>query len=177
MEVNQPSITPADYLAKPYHRYVVPESDGTYRGEILEFPGCIATGDTSASALASLEEVADSWLLSMIARNQRIPEPIDSAEFSGKLVLRLPKSLHKKCAHQAVYEGVSLNQFIVSCVAEQLGAHIAGHAMRTMTISSAGGMRIARHDSVYLTAPASVSLHSWMRSPSAIIESERGASV
>jgi antitoxin HicB len=112
----------AEYLKKPYGRTVVPESDGTFRAEIIEFPGCIATGETASEALANLEGVAASWLEATLARGQRIPEPIENAGFSGKLVVRLPKTLHKKAAHMAAREGISLNQFIVSSVAEQIGA-------------------------------------------------------
>lgn len=112
----------AEYLKKPYGRTVVPESDGTFRAEIIEFPGCIATGETASEALASLENVAGSWLEATLARGQRIPEPIENVGFSGKLVVRLPKTLHKKAAHMAARDGISLNQFIVSSVAEQIGA-------------------------------------------------------
>jgi predicted RNase H-like HicB family nuclease len=115
------AMTPAEYLKKPYGRYVVPEFDGTFRAEIIEFPGCIAVGDTAAKALANLEDVAASWLEATIARGLRIPEPVENTTFSGKLVVRLPRTLHKKAARVAAQEGVSLNQFIVSSVAEQVG--------------------------------------------------------
>jgi antitoxin HicB len=115
------AMTPAEYLKKPYGRNVVPDSDGTFRAEIIEFPGCIAVGDTAAEALANLENVAESWLEAVIAKGQRVPEPIENTAFSGKLVVRLPKTLHKKAARIAAQEGVSLNQFIVSSVAEQVG--------------------------------------------------------
>jgi antitoxin HicB len=115
----------AEYLKKPYGRFVVPESDGTFRGEIIEFPGCIAVGDTAAEALANLEDVAASWLEATLARGQRIPEPIENVEFSGKLVVRLPKTLHKKAAHIAARDRISLNQFIVSSIAERVGAQSA----------------------------------------------------
>ena len=115
------TVKPAEYLKRPYGRVVVPESDGTFRVEIIEFPGCIAVGDTAGEALANLERVADSWLQATIAKGMRVPEPIESIEYSGKLVLRLPKTLHKKAAHAAARDGVSLNQFIVSCIAEQVG--------------------------------------------------------
>jgi antitoxin HicB len=111
----------AALLKQPYARLVVPETDGTYRGEILEFPGCIATGDTPAEALKAIENVADGWLQSALANNQPIPEPVDNTEFSGRLVLRMPRSLHKKAARLAEREGVSLNQFILTCLAEQIG--------------------------------------------------------
>jgi predicted RNase H-like HicB family nuclease len=116
-----PGDRTAAYLRRPYARIVIPEIDGTYRGEILEFPGCIATGDTPAETLDSLEEVAAAWLAAALAQNQPIPEPAENTEFSGRLVLRMPKSLHKKAAQLAGRDGVSLNQFIVTSLAEQIG--------------------------------------------------------
>jgi predicted RNase H-like HicB family nuclease len=121
------AMGPGDYLKRPYGRFVVPESDGTFRAEIIEFPGCIAVGDTAAEALANLENVAESWLEATIAKGQRVPDPIESAGFSGKLVVRLPKSLHKKAAHAAARDGVSLNQFIVSSISEQVGMRAIGY--------------------------------------------------
>lgn len=47
-------------------------------------------------------------------------EPIENTEFSGRLLVRLSKSLHSKASYVAKREGVSLNQFIVSCIAEQV---------------------------------------------------------
>jgi predicted RNase H-like HicB family nuclease len=120
-EATAPRDRTAAYLRRPYARIVIPEIDGTYRGEILEFPGCIATGDTPAETLGSLEEVATEWLAAALAQNQPIPEPAENTEFSGRLVLRMPKSLHKKAAQLAERDGVSLNQFIVTSLAEQIG--------------------------------------------------------
>jgi antitoxin HicB len=110
-----------EYLKRPYGRVVIPEADGTFRAEITEFPGCIATGETAAQALTNLESVAASWLASVIARGQKIPAPLETMGFSGKLVLRLSKSLHRKAAYIAAREGVSLNSFIANSVAEQVG--------------------------------------------------------
>jgi predicted RNase H-like HicB family nuclease len=121
MTKSKPRVSAASYLEQPYARMVVRESDGTFRGEILEFPGCIAIGDSAAEALANLERVADGWLEAALANEQPIPEPMENIEYSGKLVLRLPKSLHKKAALAAERDGVSLNQFIVSSLAEQVG--------------------------------------------------------
>jgi predicted RNase H-like HicB family nuclease len=99
----------------------VPDTDGTFRGEILEFPGCIATGDTPSETLSALEEAAESWLVAVLARGQSIPDPVDNAGFSGRMVLRLPKSLHKKATRLAQRDGVSLNQFIIAGLAEHVG--------------------------------------------------------
>lgn len=122
------AMTPADYLKRPYARVLRPEADGSFSAEILEFPGCFAAGDTGSEALQNLENVAESWILGMLAKKERIPEPLQEKEaFSGKLVLRLPRSLHKKAAFAAEREGVSLNQFISACVAEAVGQN-AGRA-------------------------------------------------
>jgi predicted RNase H-like HicB family nuclease len=131
----------AEYLRKPYGRTVVPEPDGTFRAEIMEFPGCIATGDTASEALANLEEVAASWLEATIAKGQRVPDPIENMPFSGKLVVRMPKSLHRKAAHLAAREGVSLNQYIVASVAEQVG----GATGRASTVSGWSAVQQIAH--------------------------------
>lgn len=68
-------MTPNEYLKKPYGRVVFPEEDGTFRAEIIEFPGCIAVGDSASEALSRLDAVAESWLKSTIDRGQRVPEP------------------------------------------------------------------------------------------------------
>ena len=96
--------------------------DGTFRGEILEFPGCIASGETAAETLNSLEDAADGWIRAAMAAGQPIPGPIENNnDYSGKLVLRIPKSLHKKATRIAEREGVSLNQFITSSLAQSVG--------------------------------------------------------
>lgn len=110
------------YLGQPYARLILPEPDGSFRGEIIEFPGCLSTGDSAEEALAKLEEAARDWLIAAIENGQEIPAPVESsATYSGRLVLRLPKSLHRKAAWIAERERVSLNQFIVASLAEAVG--------------------------------------------------------
>jgi predicted HicB family RNase H-like nuclease len=40
-----------------------------------------------------------------------VPEPVGRNDFSGKFVIRIPKSLHFRLAVEAEKEGVSLNQY------------------------------------------------------------------
>jgi predicted RNase H-like HicB family nuclease len=115
--------TASEYLKKPYGRLLVPEDEGGYRAEIVEFPGCFAEGETAAEAAANLEDAARSWLEATIAKGQTVPDPMEDIDYSGKLVVRLPKSLHRRAAYAANREGVSLNQFIVSSIAEQVGGY------------------------------------------------------
>lgn len=117
------TTTATEYLKKPYGRLLVPEEEGGYRAEIVEFPGCFAEGETAGEAAANLEDAASSWLAAALAKGQTIPEPMEELDYSGKFVVRLPRSLHRRAAFAANRDGVSLNQFIVSSIAEQVGAY------------------------------------------------------
>jgi predicted RNase H-like HicB family nuclease len=136
------TMAPVEYLRRPYGRMVVPESDGTFRAEIMEFPGCLATGETAAEALANLEATAMGWLEATIARGQHVPDPIDGATHSGKLVVRLGRDLHRRSAHMAAAEGVSLNQFIVSGVAERVGSFARSTMIYAHSASVQAGLTI-----------------------------------
>ena len=48
-----------------------------------------------------------------------------AGSLSGRLVVRLPKSVHRELADRAKVEGVSLNQLILTYVARGLGADAA----------------------------------------------------
>ena len=110
-----------EYLKRPYGRLLTPENDGTFRAEIREFPGCLATGDTPEEALSALEDAALNWLEASHQIGLAIPEPAGTIEYSGKFVVRLPKTLHKKAAFAAEQDGVSLNTFVVNAIAELIG--------------------------------------------------------
>lgn len=121
--MNQKIKKPEEYLKEPYSRVLIPdEESGTYTAVILEFPGCIAQGDTPQDAYDHLEDAAKEWIEAALALKQDIPSPSQSLSYGGKYPLRLPKSLHRQLALIAEREGVSLNQFIVYALAEKVGA-------------------------------------------------------
>lgn len=115
------ALDPKEILKLPYHRVIVADEDGSFVATISEFPGCIAVSDTAIDALAALEDVALGWLAGVVARNQPVPTPEVESEYSGKLVLRLPKSLHGRAAKLAERDGVSLNQFMLMAIATHVG--------------------------------------------------------
>ena len=114
--------SPRDILRGPYARLLTPAEDGTYTAEILEFSGCFAEGDTAEEAIANLESAAIAWIEAATEQGQEIPSPIAAHGHSGKLQLRLAKSLHKQAARFAERDGVSLNQFFATAVAARVGA-------------------------------------------------------
>src|SRR5207247_2076449 len=107
---------------KPYSRVLIPAENGNFFAEILEFPGCYAEGATPTEAFNNLEKAARAWILEAERSGQKIPEPSTSPGYSGKVVLRLPKSLHRKASQYAERDRSSLNQFFTTAIAAQVGA-------------------------------------------------------
>lgn len=117
-----------DYLKEPYARILIPESEGGYSAEILEFPGCYSYGDTPEEALKNLNDAAMNWIEAAQEQGQFIPEPFDAGDASGRIALRLPRNLHRKAAQMAQRDRVSLNTFLVEAIAAWIGASNAyGH--------------------------------------------------
>jgi predicted RNase H-like HicB family nuclease len=122
--MNEIRETLENYLRKPYSRILIPdEESGTFTAEILEFPGCIAQGDTAQEAYERLEEAAKAWIEAALELRQEIPPPSLAHGYGGKVALRMPKSLHRQAAIAAEQDRTSLNQFIVTAIAEKVGAY------------------------------------------------------
>lgn len=90
------------------------ESGHYFYGTYLELDGCQSTGDSLNELLESLEDARRGWLSVKLEHGDPIPEPHDlAAEYSGKIVVRMPKTLHKRLTIEAGQEGVSLNQYML----------------------------------------------------------------
>ena len=109
------------YLSLNYRKSVYQDDDGDYIVEVDELPGCVADGRTPDEAFENLRHAMKSWLESRIAGGLEVPEPKGKQEYSGRMLLRMPKYLHHKLADQARFEGVSQNKYIVSLLAEGSG--------------------------------------------------------
>src|SRR5438105_1991207 len=111
-----------EILKRSYSWVVKPAEEGGYTAEILEFPGCVTQGETLEETYANLEEAARGWLETVIELDQDVPEPTTESEYSGKIVLRLPHSLHRSAASLAKRDGINLNTFLATAIAEKVGA-------------------------------------------------------
>ncbi|MDX9873211.1 MAG: toxin-antitoxin system HicB family antitoxin [Clostridia bacterium] len=98
---------PYNYIIKPVHD----KSGDYYHSSVLEFDGCQSTGDTFEEAFKNLMEAMEGWIETKLENGFPVPEPVSPEQYSGRFVVRLPKSLHQKLSTEAVREGVSLNQY------------------------------------------------------------------
>ena len=102
-----------DYLKLPYHiviQYI--SDDGSYYfATVREFDGCMSHGNTYAEAFENIQEAMEGWIETKLENGFEVPLPAEDSQYSGKFVLRIPKSLHARLAQEAEKEGVSLNQY------------------------------------------------------------------
>ena len=108
------SKTAEYYKNLPYNfiiQHINDESGSFYYGKILELDGCQSTGDSYKEVWEDLQEAMEGYIETKLENGFDIPEPIQTENYSGKFVVRLPKSLHFKLAMEAEKEGVSLNQY------------------------------------------------------------------
>ncbi|MBQ7766524.1 MAG: toxin-antitoxin system HicB family antitoxin [Lachnospiraceae bacterium] len=110
-----------DYMKLPYTRLVQEMNDESghyFYGRILELDGCQSTADTLEELYASLNEAMELYLEVKLENNLPIPVPDVVGNYSGKFVVRLPKTLHQRLAIEAEREGVSLNQLALYKLAQ-----------------------------------------------------------
>ncbi len=102
------------YLKLPYNFIIQPikdESGEYFYAHVLELDGCQSTGETFEEAYENLKDAMEGWIETKLEAGFEIPLPIKYNEYSGKFVIRMPKSLHYRLSVEAEEEGVSLNQY------------------------------------------------------------------
>ena len=98
------------------------EGERTYwMAEIPDLPGCLSDGSTPDEAIEMIMDAKATWIEATLEEGHPIPEPTEEPEYSGKYLVRMPKSLHGQLAGEAKREGVSLNQHIVAVLAGRRG--------------------------------------------------------
>ena len=112
-----------DYTSLPYHFLLV--RDGEDKGKpwtasVEELPGCTSHGKTSDDALDGIEAAMAKWIAVALEEGREIQEPRSAATHSGRLLLRMPRTLHADLTRASEREGVSLNQFITDVLASTI---------------------------------------------------------
>lgn len=107
------------YMCLPYTIKITPEEAGGYFVEMEELEGCMSQGETIEQVMENIKEAQEGWLEVAIDEELEIPLPKVKEGYSGKFVLRISKSLHRKLSNLAEEEGVSLNQMVVNLLSER----------------------------------------------------------
>lgn len=102
--------------SRPYRFAIFAEADGGYVLRSPDLPGRTATVSSLEEVGAAVQSAVDVRTAEIAAEDEQ-----DEGLYSGKFVLRLPRTLHRQLAELAVEEGVSLNQLALTFIAEGMG--------------------------------------------------------
>ncbi|PAX52100.1 type II toxin-antitoxin system HicB family antitoxin [Brunnivagina elsteri] len=101
------------YLNLQYSITIDSDMEGGYVAQIKDLPGCLTQGETLEETITNINEARELWLETTYEVDDEIPLPSNDETYSGKLLLRMPKSLHRRLAKAAEVENVSLNQYLL----------------------------------------------------------------
>jgi len=92
------------------------DDGGGFRATFIELPGCVGDGATREEALKNAEEAKACWISAAKAYD------IDMASdrYSGRLLLRMPKEMHRDISLLARSRDVSINSLITDMVSDSL---------------------------------------------------------
>ena len=107
------------------------DEDEAFVARVPALPGCAAHGSTSAAAAREAQIAAEAMLEVMRERGMALPPEDATAAYSGQIRLRMPRSLHEHLARIAAAEGVSLNQLMLTLLAQG-----AGRGMQAATVGA-----------------------------------------
>jgi len=97
------------------------EGEKYWIAEVTELPGCKSHGSTIEEAIKSVEEAKKDWILDSLEAGEEVPTPVERDRYSGKMLVRMSRSLHRSLALIAEVEKLSLNQLIVTMLAKEVG--------------------------------------------------------
>ncbi len=110
----------AEIIKRPYRKVISGDVEEGFLIQVTDLPGCMTAGDTEAEAVAMLPEAMMAWIESALLDGDPVPEPAVIPEYNGKVLVRMPKSLHQRLVERAEEEGVSANQLAVALLAKGL---------------------------------------------------------
>jgi len=104
------------------------EGETLYEARVKELPDLIEYGETFEEAYELALDTINTTAEVMAEKGRAMPAPwIPADDYSGRVTLRLSKTLHRTLAKAAESEGVSLNQHLVNILSYHSGFAAGRH--------------------------------------------------
>lgn len=100
------------------------QDGGGFEALVPDLPGCMSDGDSYEDALANVFDAIESWKDGAEELGRPVPTPGSSL---GQWRQRVPRTLHETLKQIAQQEGVSLNQFVATVLAQAVGSRLGSH--------------------------------------------------
>lgn len=98
-------------------RMIQEDGEEMYEARVLELPDVRTYGGTYGEAYLTAVDVIKTTQEVFAEKGRPFPGvELPEEEYSGRITLRMSKSLHRTIAEKAVRDGVSLNQWIVEAI-------------------------------------------------------------
>ena len=141
-------------------RRVSVEGEELWRATVRELPDVAEFAASREEAIDLMVDAIETLREAATEEGREFPEPIaDDEDFSGRVTLRMPKSLHREVAMRAELEGASINTYIILALAKKqeqvvksgqtADVHLASIKARIAAASSVA----ARHR-IHIESPA-----------------------
>lgn len=111
------------------------EGEECFEARVREFPDLTEYADSFDEAYDLAIDAIETTIAIFQEKNKPVPTPIEvTDDFSGRVTLRMPKSMHQAYSQWAESEDASLNQLIVNCLSHALGAFSTRHINGYQTV-------------------------------------------
>ena len=101
---------------------VTAEGETCFRAQVRELPDVAAFGESHEEAYALAIDAIESLARTAEQKGKSFPSPLPDDEGpSGRVTLRLPKSIHARTIARAESERMSLNGYLVSVISYAVG--------------------------------------------------------
>lgn len=98
------------------------EGEICFEARVTEFPDIAEYADSYEEAYALAIDTIEVSAIALAEQGKPMPAPyIPADDFSGRVTLRIPKTLHRSLAQTADAEDVSLNQHLVNILSYYSG--------------------------------------------------------
>lgn len=109
------NYSPEDYTITV--KRITEDDELLYRVTVAEFPDICSFSDTYTDAYETVIEAIGTLLEVAEEANEPMPAPIEGQnDYSGRITLRIPKSLHRDIAIKSDIEEVSINQYLLNII-------------------------------------------------------------
>lgn len=112
-----------EYLVLPYRLEISGDGANGFVVSYPELPGCFTQVEQFDRVMPMARVILTGWLEIALEDGRAIPLPGQREHYGGRVLVRMPTSLHCWLAETAAAENVSLNARIVSLLSVGRGSH------------------------------------------------------
>jgi hypothetical protein len=117
---------------------IVDEGEHFLKATVGELPDVAVFGHDYSSVVEETLEVVRRLHAVAVEKGRAFPTPLAVDDrYSGRITLRVPKSLHAQIADCAMSDGISLNTWVVGVLSEKVGEHHAATQAKDILVTAA----------------------------------------